>query len=223
MASVQVSLVREFRTLNEKLDKLFSRNPGTKLTDYRIETIAETDASGNLNDVYMCSATYCGVYKFTGPLQLLKNGNTITDITSPVIADNVKLINGKLVYKDMTEFYISHVGTPENTSSFIAYFSCDSSITGQTVPQLVVSISKVVYSSDFEKYGWECYEYDTTTDTITTTAPTASAPTSDLLAVYITPSNPPNNSGIHFYVNDVPAKLRAPSSVITCYRFVKQP
>lgn len=59
MSSVQVSLVREFRTLNEKLDKLFSRSAGTKLTDYRIETITESDASDNLKLSYMCSATYC--------------------------------------------------------------------------------------------------------------------------------------------------------------------
>lgn len=223
MSSVQVSLVREFRILNEKLDKLFSRGTPTKLTDYRIETITESDTSDNLTISYMCSATYCGVYKFTGPLYLKTGSSMWEPITSSVIAPDIKLINGKLVYKDMTEFYISHVEVIENSSTkALVYFSCDASIVDNNVPQFVVPIGAVIVSTSFNNYTWETYEYDTTTDTITEN-PTASTPSGDLLAVYITPSNISNNGGVHFYVSELPANLREPSSVITCYRFAANP
>lgn len=149
---------------------------------------------------------------------MLEGENSIKEITSSVIADNVKLINGKLVYNDMTEFYISSFGAPPNTSSFLAYFSCDSSIMGENVPQLVVSVGKVMFSDNFTNYNFTAYTYNAETDTVSA-GETVVTPTNDLFAVYITPSNPPENSGIHFYVSAVPTNLRTPDSEITCYRF----
>ena len=223
MSSVQVSLVREFRTLNEKLDKLFSRSSATKLTDYKIEIITESSGSDDFTISYMCSAIYCGVYKFTGPLQLKTGQSSWDSITSSVIAPDVRLINGKLVYKDMTEFYISRVEAIQNSSTkALVYFSCDASIVDNSVPQFVVPIGALVSSSNKDNYTWECYEYDTATDTITEN-PTASTPSGDLLAAYIMPSNPPRNKGVHFYVSELPANLREPSSAITCYRFATNP
>ena len=221
MSSVQVSLVREFRALNEKLDQLFSRSSTTKLSDYRIETMTENNESNGLTISYMCKATYCGVYKFTGPLQLLEEKIPKT-ITSSIIADKVKLIDGKLIYNDITEFYISSYIKLEDSEDLVACFSCDASIVGETVPQLVVPLNVIIPYEDFSKYTFSAYKFDTRTNTVEA-YPALEKPYSKLFAIYLTPSNLPPDSGPYFYVESFPATLQMPDYIIPCYRFAKKP